>query len=93
MSGEAELRKMANVGPAVARYLARIGITEPGQLTDRDPVEMYERLCMIDGREHDPCLLDTFMSVVDQARGGPPRPWWEFTEERKRRRHADGQGE
>jgi hypothetical protein len=84
MSGTG-LLEMANVGPAVARYLARLGITEPDQLADRDPFEMYERLCAIDGRRYDPCLLDTFMSVVDQARGGPRRPWWEFTAERKRR--------
>lgn len=85
MTGKTDLLKMANVGPAVARYLARVGVTVPSQLADRDPVEMYEQLCAVDSRRYDPCLLDTFMSVVDQARGGPPRPWWEFTEERKRR--------
>jgi hypothetical protein len=79
-----DLLALTNVGPAVLRYLARVGVTEVGQLTDRDPLEMYEQLCAVDGRRYDPCLLDTFMSVVDQARGGPPRMWWEFTAERRR---------
>ncbi|MEU8138772.1 helix-hairpin-helix domain-containing protein [Streptodolium elevatio] len=81
----AELLDMANVGPAVVRHLARVGVTKPGDLVDRDPYEMYERLCDRDGRRHDPCLLDTFISVVDQAGGGEPRPWWTYTAERKRR--------
>jgi hypothetical protein len=82
-SGE-DLLALANVGPAVRRYLARVGVTEVSHLTDRDPLEMYDQLCAGDGRRYDPCLLDTFMSVVDQARGGPPRMWWEFTAERRR---------
>lgn len=80
----AGLLGMVNVGPAVVRYLARVGVTTPDGLRGRDPYEMYERLCRLDGRRHDPCLLDTFLSVVDQAGGGEPRPWWTYTQERKR---------
>ncbi|NYH92748.1 helix-hairpin-helix domain-containing protein [Actinopolymorpha rutila] len=79
-----DLLAMANVGPAVVGYLARLGITERGQLVGRDPFELYDTLCLRDGRRYDPCLLDTFMSVVDQAGGGQPRPWWKYTAERKR---------
>ncbi|WP_328445715.1 helix-hairpin-helix domain-containing protein [Amycolatopsis sp. NBC_00438] len=79
-----ELLKLANIGPAMVRDLTRLGITEPAQLAGRDPVELYERLCAADGRRHDPCVLDTFMSAVDQADGAPPRPWWTYTPERKR---------
>ncbi|UOZ09550.1 helix-hairpin-helix domain-containing protein [Amycolatopsis sp. WQ 127309] len=79
-----ELLKLANIGPAMVRDLSRLGITEPAQLAGRDPVELYERLCATDGRRHDPCVLDTFMSAVDQADGAPPRPWWTYTPERKR---------
>ncbi|MEV1007838.1 helix-hairpin-helix domain-containing protein [Streptomyces sp. NPDC049881] len=82
--GTEELLRMANVGPAVVRRLARVGVTAPADLRGRDPYEMYERLCALDGRRHDPCLLDTFLSVVDQADGGEPRPWWTYTQERKR---------
>ncbi len=79
-----ELRKLANIGPAMVRDFARLGITEPAQLAGRDAVELYERLCELDGVRHDPCVLDTFMSAVDQADGAPPRPWWTYTPERKR---------
>jgi len=83
-NGRTELAAMANVGPAVLRYLARVGVTRPSDLVGCDPYEMYDRLCGLDGRSHDPCLLDTFISVVDQAGGGGPRPWWTYTDERKR---------
>jgi Pathogenicity locus len=78
------LQDLANVGPAVERMLGRLGVTAPAQLAGQDPYELFERLCAVDGRRHDPCLLDTFMSAVDQADGKPARPWWEYTPERKR---------
>ena len=79
-----QLQALANVGPAVERMLGRLGVTAPAQLAGQDPYELFERLCAVDGRRHDPCLLDTFMSAVDQADGKPARPWWEYTPERKR---------
>ena len=78
------LQDLANVGPAVERMLGRLAVTAPAQLAGQDPYELFERLCAVDGRRHDPCLLDTFMSAVDQADGKPARPWWEYTPERKR---------
>ena len=78
------LQDLANVGPAVERMLGRLGVSAPAQLAGQDPYELFERLCAVDGRRHDPCLLDTFMSAVDQADGKPARPWWEYTPERKR---------
>jgi hypothetical protein len=80
-----DLLDLANVGPAVARYLERVGITQASQLAGRDAIEIYEEMCAASGRRLDPCLLDTVMSAVEQADGGPPRPWWDYTAERKRR--------
>jgi Pathogenicity locus len=79
-----DLTTLANIGPAMARDLTRLGVSSVADLVGRDPVELYERLGAIDGRRHDPCVLDTFMSAVDQANGAPPRPWWTYTAERKR---------
>ena len=78
-----ELRSMPNVGPAIAAKLERIGIARPEDLRGRDPDELFEQLCAVDGRRHDPCLLDTFVAAVAFAEGGPARPWWEFSRERK----------
>ncbi|SNS40342.1 helix-hairpin-helix domain-containing protein [Actinomadura mexicana] len=79
-----ELSELANVGPAVAAYFDRIGVTAVADLEGQDPVELYERMSAAHGRRLDPCLLDTVMSAVDQAEGKPARPWWHYTPERKR---------
>jgi hypothetical protein len=79
-----DLLELANVGSAIAGHLANAGVTRTSQLAGRDPVEIYEQMCEADGRRHDPCLLDTVMSAVDQANGNPARPWWTYTAQRKR---------
>ena len=84
------LTAMPNIGPAIARKLGRLGITRPGDLRGQDAEALFERLCALDGRRHDPCLLDTFTAAVAYADGGPPRPWWEFSRERKARERAGG---
>jgi hypothetical protein len=83
-----DLTSLPNVGPAVARKLGGLGITHPGELRGQDPDALFERLCALDGRRHDPCLLDTFVAAVSYADGGPAQPWWEFSRERKARARA-----
>jgi len=83
-----DLQAIPNVGPAVARKLERLGIATVDELRGHDGEELFERLCALDGRRHDPCLLDTFVAAVDYAEGGPPRPWWEYSRERKARAHG-----
>ena len=77
------LTSIPNVGPAIARKLERLGVREPDDLRGQDADELFERLCALDGRRHDPCLLDTFHAAVDVADGKPARPWWEYRRERK----------
>jgi Pathogenicity locus len=81
------LTELMNVGTSVAAYFERAGFTRIDQLAGHDPVEIYDSMCRIDGRHHDPCLLDTIMSAVDQANGNPARPWWTYTSTRKRLQH------
>jgi predicted GIY-YIG superfamily endonuclease len=80
----ARLEDIPNVGPAIAADLRRLGITSPGELPGRDPYALYDDLCRITGRRHDPCLLDTFISAVRYMEGAPKRPWWKYTAERKK---------
>jgi Pathogenicity locus len=82
------LTTIPNVGPAVARQLERLNIAAPDDLRGRDPYELFDRLCELDGRSHDPCLLDTFVAAVSYADGGPARPWWEFSRERNARQRG-----
>ncbi len=76
------LQQIPNVGPATARDLIRLGITEVAQLADRDPDVMYQGLCTLDGTRHDPCVRDVFAAAVCYARGEPARPWWHFSRQR-----------
>jgi hypothetical protein len=80
----AQLEDIPNVGPAIAADLRQLGITQPGDLVGCDPYEMYDNLCRITGKRHDPCLLDTFIAAVRYMAGEPKKPWWKYTAERKR---------
>jgi hypothetical protein len=84
----AALTAIPNVGPKIARTLLALDVHGLDDLRGRDPDELFERLCAMDGRRHDPCLLDTFAAAVEYADGRPPRPWWELSRERKARAAA-----
>lgn len=73
-----------NIGPAIARDLQLLGIETLPKLAEQDPLDMYDRLCALSGSRQDPCVLDTFMAVVHNAKTGDRRMWWTFTPERKR---------
>jgi len=80
------------VGPAVAAKLEAVGVQAPADLVGRDPYELYDELNARTGRRHDPCLLDVFIAATRFMAGGPERPWWEFTAERKARLAAEERG-
>ena len=78
------LEDLPNVGNAVAADLRELGIRAPAQLKHKDPYTLYDRLNRRTGVRHDPCLLDTFIAAVRFVEGGPAKPWWAYTAERKR---------
>jgi hypothetical protein len=80
-----KLTDLPNVGPAMARDLVSIGIRVPADLKDCDPFALYLSLCEKTGVRHDPCVLDTFISITDFMAGNAPQPWWAYTGERKKR--------
>jgi hypothetical protein len=79
-----QLTDLPNIGKAMAEDLRTIGIIKPEQLTGRSPYEMYQELCSKTGSRHDPCVIDVFVSITRFIEGDNPRPWWEYTAERKR---------
>lgn len=81
----AKFTDLPNIGPASARDFERLGFTQPSQLVGADPWHLYQALCIASGTRQDPCVLDVLMSVTDFLAGAEPRPWWDYTEERKRR--------
>lgn len=84
------LSDLKNVGPATLKDLSVLGIGSVRDLATQDAFKMYERLCRITRQRHDPCVIDVFLSAVDQARGRKARPWWHYTPQRKRRLASGG---
>ena len=78
-----KLESIPNVGPAIAAKLRLLGFSSASELAGQDPYEMYRNLCEETGKRYDLCLLDVFISAVSFADGEPPKPWWEFTNQRK----------
>src|SRR5262245_11070684 len=79
------LEDIPNVGPRIGRDLRRLGIMSPAALRGRDPYAMYDELCEKTAQRHDPCLRDVFIAAVRFVDGGPNKPWWKYTTERKKR--------
>jgi hypothetical protein len=79
-----KLEDLPNIGKAMAANLRLIGIDDPKKLVGKKPFELYNTLCRTSGTKHDPCVIDVFMSIVHFMESGEPRPWWSFTDERKR---------
>lgn len=78
------LEAIPNIGPRVAEDLRQLGINVPADLKGQDPYVLYRQLCVQAGVIHDPCLLDTFIAATRFMSGEASRPWWHYTEERKR---------
>ncbi len=83
-SAARDLEALPNIGPAVAAVLRQLGIRTPADLKDQDPYVLYQQWCVQTGSRQDPCLLDTFIAATRFMAGEPPRPWWHYTDERKR---------
>lgn len=79
-----QLEHIPNIGKAVAEDLRGIGITKPTQLKGKDGIALYHKLNKMTGVRHDPCMADTFIAAVDFMNGGTAKPWWKFTEKRKK---------
>ena len=87
MMGRESLKRLTdipNVGKAMEQDFLLLGINHPAELIGRDPYQLFQQLCDVTQVKHDPCVLDVFISAVRYMEGGPPKKWWEFTEERKR---------
>ena len=78
-----KLTDIPNIGKAMAADLVGLGIATPADVKRMDPFKTYDRLRDPMGQWHDPCVLDTFMAAHDFMNGGPARPWWHFTGQRK----------
>jgi hypothetical protein len=72
-----------NVGPRVAGDFKTLGIKTPSELKKKTGIGLYKALCKKTNSRQDPCVLDTFIAVVDFMNGAPAAPWHYYTAERK----------
>lgn len=78
-----QLEQLPNIGPSIAADLRLIGVQQPQDLLQRDAFALYQALCRATGKRQDPCVLDTFLAATDFMHGAAPRPWWDYTAQRK----------
>lgn len=79
-----KLTDIPNVGPRIADDFKTLGIKNPADLAKQDPYKMYRKLEKLTASYQDPCVLDTFMAVVDFMQGADACPWWHYTPKRKK---------
>ena len=77
-----ELRRIPGVGPSVAGDLWSLGVRSIADLRGRDPQELYDRLCVLQGMHVDRCMLYVMRCAVYYASTDDPDPerlrWWSW---------------
>ncbi len=72
----------------MARDFALLGLKKPTDLISKNPLTLYKKMCKVSGVRQDPCVLDTYIAVIDFMNGAPAKPWYFYTKNRKRE-HPD----
>lgn len=80
-----KFQDIPNIGPAMVRDFQILGLTKPKDLIRKDPFQLYKQMCIISGKRHDPCVLDTYIAAIDFMNGAPPRPWFFYTKGRRKK--------
>lgn len=75
-----DLRRIPGVGASISEDLWNLGIRSVPELRGRDPGEMYERLCQLQGVRVDRCMLYVLRCAVYFASHDEHDPellkWW-----------------
>ncbi len=82
-----QFQDLVSVGPSIEKDFQMMGIRSVAQLAKQNPKRMYDKLCKLTGERQDPCVLDTFVAAVAQAKN-PRLPaaqcqWWYWSRKRK----------
>ena len=78
------LEDLPNIGKSIAADLRGIGIVQPAQLADREPLAVFQQLAEMMWHRLDQCVLYTLISVKHYLQGAEARPWWHYTAEGKK---------
>lgn len=81
----ADFRRIPGVGKVIAQDLWNLGFRSVESLKDKDPEQMYESLCALQGCRVDRCMLYVFRCAVYFASTSHPDPellkWWNWQDE------------
>lgn len=76
------LLNIPGIGKSMAEDLRVLGIESVADLTEKDPQQMYDRLCEIRNTKLDPCVLYVFRCAVYYASNNVHDPeklkWWNW---------------
>lgn len=77
-----ELETIPGVGKTIAQYFVDVGIRSIQDLRGQKPQELYNRLCLYQGKHVDRCMLYVFRCAVYYALVTEPDPellkWWNW---------------
>ena len=92
MATRDSLQEIPGIGPSMSADLRALGIERVSDLKGHDPVQLYERLCVLAGGHVDRCVLYVFRCAVYFATEREHDPelllWWSW----KNRTDLDGNG-
>jgi hypothetical protein len=77
-----DLKRIPGVGASIAEDLYDLGIRFVSDLKNKDPEDLYERLCNLKGCRVDRCMLYVFRCAVYFATEEKHKPellkWWNW---------------
>lgn len=82
---KSELLEIPNVGKATMGDLHRLGITTIAELRNKNPEQLYDDLCKLDGVKYDICCVDVFSAAIEFANTGRCEDWWYYSKLRKQK--------
>lgn len=87
VAGVRKLSDLRSIGPAALKDFEVLGINSVEDLKTRDSIELYNQLCQITAKRHDPCVIDVFRAAIEQAKNPHLEPrkknWWYWSKVRK----------
>lgn len=89
MGDTRRLQDLAGIGPRMLKDFEMLGVKSIAQLKQKDGRRLYRQLCELTATRQDPCVEDTFVCAVAQARDpqlpAEQRNWWYWSGVRKKR--------
>lgn len=81
-----ELTRIPGVGPRIAEDLWQLGIRRILDLKGKNPEQLYDRLCALQGKHVDRCMLYVFRCAVyfasNERHDTERLKWWNWKDRR-----------